>query len=242
MSIELKDARHELDVLEKFINNPELIMSDLSVYGVSDYDFLFRNITVNGKTFYAAMMEYLKQIEIFNNDDISLSPYLNRNVRVSISSFEKFNNQIMCIDFINHTYKLTDDNIKYYNKIIKNKYEYEPYEIQDIFKRYENYTFKKRLVNAQHCLFNKDKTCSVRISDFFFSLFVSKQYLKKIFDKEYKRAEEANKCLKKSYDEDIERQKLYIQKAPEQILKIKQKQKEIAKYLSKYGFKEIIKE
>ena len=31
MSIELKDARHELDVLEKFINNPELIMSDLSV-------------------------------------------------------------------------------------------------------------------------------------------------------------------------------------------------------------------
>jgi hypothetical protein len=28
MSIELKDARHELDVLEKFINNPELIMSD----------------------------------------------------------------------------------------------------------------------------------------------------------------------------------------------------------------------
>lgn len=240
MSIELKDARHELDILENFINNPELIMSDLSVYGVSDYDFLFKNITVNGETFYAAMMEYLKQIEIFNNDDIFLFPYLNRNVRVSISSFEKFNNQIMCIDFINHTYKLTDDNIKYYNKIIKNKYEYEPYEIQDIFKRYENYTFKKRLANAQHCLFNKDKTCSVRISDFFFSLFVSKQYLKKILDKEYKRVEEANKCLKKSYDEDIERQKLYIQKAPEQILKIKQKQKEIAKYLSKYGFKEKI--
>ena len=53
MSIELKDARNKLDVLEKFINNPELIMSDLSVYGVSDYDFLFKNITVNGKTFYA---------------------------------------------------------------------------------------------------------------------------------------------------------------------------------------------
>lgn len=243
MSIELKDARHELDILEKFINNPELIMSDLSVYKVSDYNFLFENITVNGKTFYTAMMEYLKQIEIFNNDDISLSPYLNRNVRVSISSFEKFDNRIMCIDFINHTYyKLTDDNIKYYNKIMNDEPKYEPYEIQDIFKRYENYTFKKRLANAHHCLFNKDKTCSVRISDFFFSLFVSKQYLKKIFDKEYKRAEEANKCLKKSYDEDIERQKLYIQKAPEQIRKIEQKQKEIAKYLSKYGFKEIIKE
>ena len=44
MSIELKDARHELDILEKFVNNPELIMSDLSAYEVSDYDFLFRNI------------------------------------------------------------------------------------------------------------------------------------------------------------------------------------------------------
>lgn len=137
---------------------------------------------------------------------------------------------------------LTDDNVKYYNKIMKNKYEYEPYEIQDIFKRYENYTFKKRLANARHCLFNKDKTCSVRIFDFLFSLFVSKKYLKKILDKEYGRVEEANKCLKKSYDEDIERQKLYIRKAPEQIRKIEQKQKEIAKYLSKYGFKEIIKE
>ena len=125
---------------------------------------------------------------------------------------------------------------------MKNKYEYEPYEIQDIFKRYENYTFKKRLANARHCLFNKDKTCSVRIFDFLFSLFVSKQYLKKILDKEYERVDEANKCLKKSYDEDIERQKLYIRKAPEQIRKIEQKQKEIAKYLSKYGFKEIIKE
>ena len=59
---------------------------------------------------------------------------------------------------------------------------------------------------------------------------MSKQYLKKIFDKEYKRAEEANKCLKKGYDEDVEKQKLYIQKAPEQIRKIEQKQKEIANF------------
>lgn len=240
MSIELKDARHELDVLEKFINNPELIMSDLSAYKVSDYDFLFRNITVNGKTFHAAMMEYLKKIEIFNNDDIFLTPYSDvDNVTVKISSFDEFHSQnIMCIDFINHTYKIIDDCIKYYNKIMNDEPEYEPYEIQGILKRYENYTLRKRLANARHCLFNKDKTCSVRILDFFFSLFVSKQYLKKIFDKEYKRAEEANKCLKKGYDKDVEKQKLYIQKAPEQILKIKQKQKEIIKYLSKYGFKE----
>lgn len=242
MSIELKDARHELDVLEKFINNPELIMSDLSVYGVSDYNFLFGNITVNGKTFHTVMMKYLKQIEIFNNDDISLSPDLNENVRISISSFEKFNNQIMCIDFINHTYKLTDDNVKYYNRVINGECVYAPYEVQDIFKRYENYTLKKRLAVAWNNLFNKDKTCRVRILDFFFSLFVSKKYLLNKIDKEYRRVEEANKCLKKRYDEDIERQKLYKQKVPEQIRKIEQKQKEIVAYLSKYGFKEIIKE
>lgn len=242
MSIELKDARHELDILEKFINNPELIMSDLSVYKVSDYDFLFRNITVNGKTFHAAMMEYLKQIEIFN--DIFLAPYSDvDNITVKISSFDEFRSQnIMCIDFINHTYKIIDDCIKYYNKIMNDEPEYEPNEIQGILKRYENYTFKKRLANARLCLFNKDKTCSVRILDFFFSLFVSNKYLRKILDKEYKRVERINKSLKKGYDEDVEKQKLYIQKAPEQIRKIEQKQKEIAKYLSKYGFKKIKKE
>lgn len=240
MSIELKDARHELDVLEKFINNPELIMSDLSVYGVSDYDFLFRNITVNGKTFYASLIEYLKQVEVFNNDDIFLTPYSDvDNVTVKISSFDEFRSQnIMCIDFINHTYKVIDDCIKYYNRIMNDEPEYEPNEIQDIFKRYENYTLKKRLAVAWNNLLNKDKTCGVRILDFFFSLFVSKKYLRKILDKEYKRVEEINKSLKKGYDEDIEKQKLYIQKAPEQIRKIEQKQKEIAKYLSKYGFKE----
>jgi hypothetical protein len=242
MSIELKDARHELDILEKFINNPELIMSDLSAYEVSDYDFLFRFITVNGKTFHAAMMEYLKQIEIFN--DIFLAPYSDvDNVTVKISSFDEFRSQnIMCIDFINHTYKIIDDCIKYYNKIMNDEPEYEPNEIQGILKRYENYTFKKRLANARLCLFNKDKTCSVRILDFFFSLFVSNKYLRKILDKEYKRVERINKSLKKGYDEDVEKQKLYIQKAPEQIRKIEQKQKEIAKYLSKYGFKKIKKE
>ena len=121
---------------------------------------------------------------------------------------------------------------------------YEPYKmipkIQDFLKEYENYTLKRRLTNVGKSLFNKDKTCSVRISDFFFNLFVSKKYLKKVLDEEYKRAEEANKCLKKSYDEDVEKQKLYIQKAPEQIRKIEQKQEEIIKYLSKYGFKEKI--
>lgn len=150
MSIELKDARHELDILENFINNPELIMSDLSVYGISDYNFLFKNITVNGKTFYASLIEYLKQAEVFNNDDIFLTPYSDvDNVTVKISSFDEFRSQnIMCIDFINHTYKIIDDCIKYYNKIMNDEPEYEPYEIQDIFKRYENYTFKKRLANG----------------------------------------------------------------------------------------------
>ena len=111
MSIELKDARHELDILEKFINNPELIMSDLSAYGVSDYDFLFRNITINGRTFYASLIEYLKQVEVFNDDDIFLTPYSDGdNVTVKISSFEEFrSHKIMCIDFINHTYKIIDD-------------------------------------------------------------------------------------------------------------------------------------
>lgn len=199
---------------------------------------------LNGKTFHAAMMEYLKQIEIFNNDDILLTPYSDvNNVTVKISSFDEFHSQnIMCIDFINHTYKIIDDCIKYYNKIMNDEPEYEPNEIQGILKRYENYTFKKRLANARHCLFNKDKTCSVRILDFFFSLFVSKKYLRKILDKEYKRVERINKSLKKGYDEDVEKQKLYIQKAPEQIRKIEQKQEEIIKYLSKYGFKEKIEE
>ena len=55
----------------------------------------------------------------------------------------------MCIDFINHTYKIIDDCIKYYNKIMNDEPEYEPYEIQGILKRYENYTLIVMFLNKK---------------------------------------------------------------------------------------------
>lgn len=47
-----------------------------------------------------------------------------------------------------------------------------------------------------------------------------------------------NEFLKEKYDKDIRKQNFYLQKAPNQILKIEQKQKEIVNYLSRYGFTE----
>lgn len=69
-----------------------------------------------------------------------------------------------------------------------------------------------------------------------YCLFVSKRYLKKILDREHTIINEKNELLKKKYDKDIRKQNLYLKKAPDQILKIEQKQKEIVSYLSGYGF------
>lgn len=76
------------------------------------------------------------------------------------------------------------------------------------------------------------------MQDFLYSLFVSKRYLKKILDREHIKICEKNEFLKEKYDKDIRKQNFYLQKAPNQILKIEQKQKEIVNYLSLYGFTE----
>lgn len=98
------------------------------------------------------------------------------------------------------------------------------------------HSLRKRLAVARRCFADKNKTRWVRMQDFFYCLFVSKRYLKKILDREHTIINEKNELLKKKYDKDIRKQNLYLQKAPDQILKIEQKQKEIVSYLSGYGF------
>ncbi len=144
--------------------------------------------------------------------------------------------EIIWIGFKHHTYKVLNKSIKHYREVMNKTYTYEPQEMSDIFTRFENYSLRKRLAVARHCLFDKNKTRWVRMQDFLYCLFVSKRYLKKILNREHTIISERKELLKKKYDKDIRRQNLYLQKASDQILKIEQKQKEVVSYLSGYGF------
>lgn len=234
MSIELYEARRKLDIFEKGINNPEIFMS---ASFADIFDNLLRGITLNQKGVFDYVEDYLNQLDIFRETKIDISLEC---ITVSLPSIDEDNSydRIIWISFENHTYKVLNKSIKQYREVMNRTYTYEPQEIRDIFKRYENYSLMKRITVARRCLVCKNKTPWIRMQDFLFSLFVSKRYLKKILDREHIKICEKNEFLKEKYDKDIRKQNFYLQKAPNQILKIEQKQKEIVNYLSRYGFTE----
>lgn len=232
MSIELQEARKKLDIFEKGANNPEIFMS---ASFAELFDNLLRDITVNQKDVFDYVEEYLNQLDVFKETKIDISL---ENITVSLPSIDEdnSNDKILWISFEHHTYKVLNKSIKQYREVMNETYTYEPQEMSNIFTRFENYSLRKRLAVARCCLADKNKTRWVRMQDFLYCLFVSKRYLKKILDREHTIINEKNELLKKKYDKDIRRQNLYLQKAPDQILKIEQKQKEIVSYLSGCGF------
>lgn len=239
MSMELNEIRNKLDLFEKCINNPELLMSESFADEITKYS-LFYNITKNGKSFFDYLVGYLYNISAFKNTKIRVE---SDKIFITIPSLDSINDlilydKIIKIDIETHTYTVMNEGIDNYSKIMNMKYSFESYELNGFLKKFENYSIKKRFSTAYSCLHNKDKNIKVRLSDFLFCLFVSKRYISKILNKEYEKLNTSNKCLKKRYDENISLQKYYLEKAPEHIIKIKNKQDEIIKYLYKYHFKE----
>ncbi len=57
MSIELIEAKKKLDIFEKTINNPELLLSKDIVTDIDSYNLLM-NITLNGKDYFDYLIFY----------------------------------------------------------------------------------------------------------------------------------------------------------------------------------------
>lgn len=234
MSIELIEVKKKIDIFEKAINNPELLLSEEIVTDIDSYNLLI-DITLNGKDYFDYLIDYLSKINVFAETKIRLD--INK-IIISMPSFDEYkrNDIIMNINLEKRTYKIINKCIGDYKAIMSNDYVFEQKELTDFFKKYENYTLKQRFLTAYKNLMNKNKTKIVRMQDCLFSLFVSKKYIQKCLNDEYKRIDEINKRSKKIYDKNIELQNFYLQKAPIHINKIEQKQIEIINYLSKYGF------
>ena len=177
MSIDLYEARRKLDIFEKGVNNPEIFMST-SFAGI--FDNLLRGITVNQKGVLDYVEDYLNQLDIFRETKIDVSLEC---ITVSLPSIDEDNSydRIIWISFENHTYKVLNKSIKQYREVMNKTYTYEPQEIRDIFKRYENYSLMKRITVARRCLVCKNKTlwieCKIFCIVYLFQRDILKRYL-----------------------------------------------------------------
>lgn len=120
MSIELIEVKKKIDIFEKTINNPELLLSEEIVTDIDSYNLLI-NITLNGKDYFDYLIDYLSKINVFADTKIRLD--INK-IIISIPSLDKYkkNDVIMSINLEKHTYKIINKCIDDYKAIMSKDY------------------------------------------------------------------------------------------------------------------------
>ena len=229
-----------LDILERLVNNPELIMTELFTEGVTDCQFLYQ-VNVNGKYILDYLNEYLKTLPVFNDTDIQIAHCL---LYISVPALRceryprlQIKDRILIVDIYERTYEFYKYDIKTYTDEMNNDYELKTYELSKFWKKYENFTLKNRIKNAFLSL-TTNKSLHVRLSDFVFILFVSRKKIDDAVNNERKEVEKNNKWRREDYERNVALQNFYKKYAPDHIAMIRSKQKEITDYLSSIGYSE----
>lgn len=240
MGIELQKAKEKLDMIEKLANNPELILTDLYSEGLSDSNFIYQ-INVKGKYILEYLTDYLKKQSVFNGAIIKLE-YRKLNIYIPAlkhGDFQEFqsDDKIMEIDIEKRAYVLCDDFLNKYKRVMDANYNLEVCELSDFWKQFEDLSLKSRIKNAFKELTSKHKL-SVKLSNFLFFFIVREKMIQASLNKEKRRIDDKNKYNANTYNSNIELQKIYNEKAPDQIEKCLAKQKDLEQYFSRLGYKE----
>lgn len=239
MSIELQKAKEKLDVLEKIRDNPDLILTDL--FTGREEDIFLWQVNVDGKMFSQFLIECLSSIDMFNDPALTIAAFALPEIDISTfglyshgynESWAKGQDKILSINTEKKTYKLHDARIRYYMDIISKEYEMSVYDLDDFWKRYENFTFKKRAREVFRCL-RKD-----RMRDCIYLLTISKKKTDAMVEEQRRKVTEKNERSRKFFNEKIEMQNYYKEQAPEHINFMRTKQMEISAYLNSIGYTE----
>lgn len=240
MGIELQKAKEKLDMIEKLANNPELILTDLYSEGLSVSNFIYQ-INVKGKYLLEYLTDYLEKQSVFDGTIIKLE-YHKLNIYMPAlkhGEFQEFqpDDKIMKVDIDKRTYVLCDDFLNKYRRVMDANYNLEVCELSDFWKQFEDLSLKSRIKNAFKELTSKHKL-SVKLSNFLFFFIVREKTIKTSLNKEKARIDDKNKQNRNIYSSNIELQKFYNKKAPDQIEKCLLKQKDLERYFSRLGYKE----
>lgn len=241
MSIDLQEARRELDIIEQLSDRPDLLLTKLFSDGSSGVNFLYQ-ININGKYIMDFLKDCLLTIYPFGNCQIENNAYI-FSLYLPALKFGKYSDfdsddLIAKIDLNNRTYRLFTECICNYESVMAAKYDLKIIKLSDWWLRFTDLSLKNRLRQVRNVICS-DRKMLVKFSDIYFWLVLTDQRKKKIQDaleRESKKITYSNNYEKEKYDENIERQKYFKKFAPDHIENIKLKQGEIEEYLNDFGY------
>lgn len=243
MSLELKEAREKLNIIERLSKEPQLVFTDLYKKGTQDCNFLYQ-VNVQGKYILDYFIDHVKTIPVFDNT-IPKIEHSDLVVYVPSLQDEKHNkykskDKILEIDLEDRTFIVCEEDLNEYLDVMNSKYELKTYGLDDFWKKYENFSFKKRVENAFISLTTNQKRFRTKVADFAFHFIVSKKKINNVLQREKEKVEKKNEYNRKRYDENISLQNFFTKNAPEHLEKAIAKQKEIVDYLIKLGYSEYV--
>lgn len=236
MSLSIEEAKRTLNIMECYKNDPKLLLTN-----EIPNNSLIYTVKLDGKVIFDYLIEYLYTLEIFQGCNIKnkYEKFLITTYPLRYGKYAKFisDDKIIIFDIIEHKYKIINNDINEYEKIMNENYVLKTKELDKFWECFVDLSLKKRIKNAIKALKTKKKI-HIRILDFIFWLKVRKKTIKDMLNVKYEEIKTINQNRIEEYYNNINKQKYYIQYAPKHINNIKCKQKEIAEYLQSLGYVE----
>ncbi len=238
MSIELAEARRKLDVFEKCIKEPSLILTEEFSQEVSGSNFL-RHVKFEDKDIMVYLVDHLYTLNAFKGSILKFSGYTLYVYQPALKygEFKEFqaDDLVFKVTLDDRRFKACKKSIDSYIDIMQAEYELEVVKLDAFWKQFEDLTWKKRVNNAFNSL-KSSKKWYVKITDFIFHLCFNIKRIAEGLEREKGRVKSANEYNEYEYHRKCDLQAYYQLNAPMHLYGIYAKQSALTSYFSECGF------
>lgn len=244
MSVEIQRAKELLNKVENLENNPNNIFSLFATENAISQSNLLYQVDINGKYIIDYLTDIfkastdLKQYEIHGYSSFQWTIYVPSLSWRDVDIIKPYHDRIFYFDISKKEFQIFNRPIRHYEEMMDEIIELRLQTISDWWEKYANFTFINRLQETYKCLHNRNRSFFGRLKDALYMLKVKKSYVEGKYQEKFSDIERHNSRMKKFYEEDLARQKWYIEFAPNQIEMILREQEVLVHYFECLGYKE----
>lgn len=240
MPVSINEAKKAIGLLEKIEgnNDTDILLRDFP-FSENNRVFLYQ-LSINGKRLDEYITYKLGELPQFKGCVLDFAiPELRVSVPGLIygdplSRINK-NDLLLIVDLNKKTFEIDTYAYRMYEKLQNEECKPNRFEINEFYKKFEDFTFKKRCREALKALGNK----RYALQDFVFLMFVPRKKVETAYKREKTRIDSLNDSELKHAFEANKKRSFYKENAPVHIKMLSEKQNELSTYFKSLGYRRI---
>lgn len=240
MPVSMNEAKKAIELLEKIEKNNDTntLLKDFPFS--ENYRAFLYQLSINGKRLdeyitykLGALPQFEGCVFDFNIPELRVSvPGL---IYGDLLSRLDKNDLLLIVNLNKKTFEIDTYAYRRYEKLQNEERKPNQFEIDEFYKKFENFTFKKRCREALKAL--KRKRCALQ--DFMFLMIIPRKKAENAYEKEQSRIDRLNDSELKHAFEANKRRSFYKENAPAHIKMLGEKQRELVAYLKDLGYRRV---